>query len=254
MYQTVAIEILGPEQIQKMRQIGRIAARTLHEAGRQLRAGMTTADIDRFVRADTERQGAAPSQLGYEGFPAAVCTSRNDVACHGVPRARDVLEEGDIIGVDVTSNRDGFHGDTCATFEVGRASPEGRHVIEVARRARDLGIGAVRAGARVGDIGAAIEPFVLREGCSIVTSVGGHGIGRAMHMAPHVPHAANAGRGIRLRAGMALTVEPIINLGRSGLVEDDDGWTLRTVDGRWSAQFEHTILVTDHGCDILTTP
>lgn len=250
----MAVEILGQQQIQKMRRIGRIAARTLASVGTLLCPGMTTAEIDRIVRADTKRRGAQPSQLGYEGFPAAVCTSKNEVACHGIPDPEVVLEEGDIIGVDVTSNLDGFHGDTCATFQIGRPTAEGRHVVEVARCARDLGIRAIRAGARLGDIGAAIEPFVHREGCSVVTSVGGHGIGRAMHLDPHVPHVGLRGFGMRLRAGMSLTVEPIINLGGPDLVQDDDGWTLRTADGRWSAQFEHTVLVTERGYDVLTVP
>jgi methionyl aminopeptidase len=139
-----------------MRRAGVVAAATLREVGARLRAGVTTADIDRWVREDTARRGARPSQLGYRGFPAAVCTSRNEVVCHGIPREGDRLAEGDIVNVDVTSELDGYHGDTSATFVIGEASPEARHVVEVARRCRDAGVAEVRDGARLGDVGAAI--------------------------------------------------------------------------------------------------
>lgn len=248
----MGIERLGPGQIASIRAAGRVAAQTLAHVGARLRSGITTAEIDRWVRADTARRGARPSQLGYHGFPAAVCTSRNDVACHGIPREDERLEPGDVIAVDVTSELDGWHGDNCATFILGEASPEARHVVETARRCRDAGIAAVRDGVRLGDVGAVIEELARREGCGIVREVGGHGIGRAMHLPPHVDHFGPAGRGVRLRAGMALTIEPIVTLGEPGVTCDGDGWTLRTADGTPTAQFEHTILVTRDGCEILT--
>lgn len=237
-----------------MRRAGQVAARTLSWVGARLRPGMTTADIDRLVRQDTRRRGATPSQLGYHGFPAAVCTSVDDVVCHGIPSEAVALRPGAIVGVDVTSQLDGFHGDNCATFVIGEATAEARHVVEVARRCRDAGIAEVRDGARLGDIGAAIEALAMAEGCSIVREVGGHGIGRAMHQPPHVSHFGRRGTGRRLREGMAITIEPMVNLGGAAIVHDPDGWTIRTADGSLSAQFEHTVLVTKRGCEILTRP
>ncbi|MEM7674883.1 MAG: type I methionyl aminopeptidase [Myxococcota bacterium] len=248
------VELLSAREIEHMRVIGQIAASTLDSVGRRLAPGVTTADIDAWVREDTSAHGAAPSQLGYHGFPAAVCTSVNDVACHGIPHDEVVLAEGDIVGVDVTSNKDGYHGDTCRTFAVGKPRPRAQRLLSVAHRCLMAGIERVGPGARLGDVGAAVEAVAKAAGFSVVTEVGGHGIGREMHMDPHVKHSGPARRGLRLRPGMAFTIEPIINEGRPELVEDDDGWTLRTVDGLWSAQFEHTILVTETGAEILTLP
>lgn len=248
----MGIERLGPRQIARMRAAGRVAAQTLAHIGAKLRAGISTADIDHWVRVDTARRGARPSQLGYRGFPAAVCTSRNDVVCHGIPREREHLAPGDVIAVDVTSELDGWHGDNCATFVIGEPSAEARHVVETARRCRDAGIAEVSDGVRLGDVGAVIEALARREGCGVVREVGGHGIGRAMHLPPHVDHFGRPGRGRRLRAGMAITIEPIVTLGEPGIISDDDGWTMRTADGTPAAQFEHTILVTQGGCEILT--
>jgi methionyl aminopeptidase len=248
----VAITILTLAEVEKMRRAGRAARATLREVGARLGPGVTTRDIDRWVRADTERRGGRPSQLGYHGFPAAVCTSRNDVVCHGIPREEEQLAEGDIVNVDVTTELDGFHGDTSITFVVGEATPEARHVVSVAEAAMYAGIAAVRDGVRLGDVGAAVEALAVREGCSVVRDYGGHGIGSAMHTAPHVPHWGRPGSGLRLKAGMCITIEPMVNLGGSAVALDTDGWTVRTVDGRWSAQFEHTIVVTKRGAEILT--
>jgi methionyl aminopeptidase len=248
----VSVEILGPREIERMRRAGAAAAETLAFVGERLRAGVSTAEVDGWVREHTARLGGRPSQLGYEGFPAAVCTSRNDVVCHGIPRRDEILCPGDIVNVDVTTEVGGFHGDTSATFLIGDASPEARTVVRVARECLHAGIGAVRDGARLGDIGAAIQALAAREGCSVVRDFGGHGIGRKMHMEPHVSHVGQAGTGLRLRAGMVLTIEPMINLGAAGVRVLPDGWTVVTIDGALSAQFEHTILVTRDGCEILT--
>ncbi len=248
----VAIELLSEREVERMRVAGQVAAATLAHVGQRLVPGISTADIDDWVRAHTEAQGAGMSQLGYRGFPAAVCTSVNDVACHGIPSRNVVLGSGDIVGVDVTSNVDGYHGDTCATFVVGDGGPRARNLVRVAQRCRDAGTAAVRPGARLGDVGAAVEAEARKAGCAVVTVVGGHGIGREMHMEPHVLHVGPARRGLRLRPGMAFTIEPIINLGGPNLTEDDDGWTLRTADGSLSAQFEHTVLVTEYGAEVLT--
>lgn len=248
----MAIEILGSSQIERMRRAGRAAAETLAFVGSRLRAGMSTAEIDRLVREDTARRGGTPSQLGYEGFPAAVCTSRNHVVCHGIPSEMELLENGDIINVDVTTNLDGYHGDTSAMFVVGEASEEARAVVGVARRCRDAGIAVIREGARLGDIGAAIDELARSEGMSVVREIGGHGIGRLMHAEPHVPHTGRRGAGLRLRAGMAITVEPMINAGGAAVRFLDDGWTVVTADGSLSAQWEHTVLVTKSGFEVLT--
>jgi methionyl aminopeptidase len=248
----MSVEIFGMRACEALRRAGRAAAGTLALVASRLRPGVTTADIDRWVREDTARRGGRPSQLGYHGFPAAVCTSRNSVVCHGIPRRDEVLAPGDILNVDVTTDLGGFHGDTSATLFIGEPSPEARHVVDVARRCRDAGIAVVRDGARLGDIGAAIEELARREGCSVVREFGGHGIGRVMHAPPHVSHTGARGAGLRLRAGMAFTIEPMINLGSPRVRVQDDGWTVVTEDGSLSAQFEHTLIVTRHGCEVLT--
>ncbi len=248
----MAIEILSPSEIERMRRAGRIAAQTLAFVGSQLRPGISTADIDRLVRADTARRGGRPSQLGYQGFPAAVCTSRNHVVCHGIPSPRELLCAGDIINIDVTTDVDGYHGDTSATFLVGEVSAEAKRIVDVARRCRDAGIAVIREGARVGDIGAAIEEIARKAGVGVVTEIGGHGIGRHMHADPHVAHTGKRGSGPRLKAGMAITVEPMVNLGSAEVRQLDDGWTIVTADGSLSAQWEHTVLVTRDGHEIMT--
>jgi methionyl aminopeptidase len=248
----VAIERFSPRELDKLRAAGRAAAETLAHVGAQLRPGLPTREIDHWVREHTKALGGTPSQLGYHGFPAAVCTSRNHVVCHGIPSANERLEPGDIVNVDVTTQLAGFHGDTSMTFVIGEASPEARHVVDVARRALWQGISVVRDGARLGDIGAVISELAQREGCSVVRDYGGHGIGRRMHAAPHVSHVGVRGEGLRLRSGMAFTIEPMICLGSADVRTLEDGWTVVTVDGQLSAQFEHTVFVTDEGCEVLT--
>lgn len=256
--EAVGIDLWGPSHHPALRRAGQAAAGTLSLIGRRLAPGTSTLDIDRWVRADTQRRGGRPSQLGYRphpslpAFPAAVCVSPDSVVCHGVPSAARVLEQGTIVNVDVTTELGGFHGDTSATFAIGAISPEARHVADVARRCRDAGIAVVRPGARLGDIGAAIEELAHAEGCSVVTEFGGHGIGRKMHAEPHVPHHGRAGTGLRLRPGMVFTIEPMVNLGQPDVRTLDDGWTVVTCDGSLSAQFEHTVLVTADGVEILT--
>lgn len=236
----------------KLRRAGQVAAQTLDYVCGKLRAGILTAEIDRWVREDTARRGGKPSQLGFHGFPNAVCTSRNQVVCHGIPNAKERLMPGDIINIDVTTELDGFHGDTSRTVCIGEATAEARHLVQTAERCRDAGIAVVRDGARLGDIGAAIVDLARREGCSVVRDLCGHGIGRQMHEEPSVPHVGKAGTGLRLREGMVITIEPMVNLGGPEVVFHDDGWTVTTADGSLSAQFEHTLLVTKAGCEILT--
>ncbi len=248
----MSIEIFSAAEIEKLRRAGAVAAATLAHVGEKLQSGVSTADIDQWVREDTARRGAKPSQLGYHGFPHAVCVSRNQVVCHGMPNGQEKLQDGDIVNVDVTSHIDGFHGDCSATFRIGEVSAEAQRVVDAARRARDAGIAVVRAGAHLGDIGAAIDELARREGFSVVTEYGGHGIGRKMHAEPHVPHKAVRGSGMRLRAGMAFTIEPMLNVGGAAVRQLPDGWTVVTADGTLSAQFEHTVVVTAEGCEITT--
>ncbi|MCK8500645.1 type I methionyl aminopeptidase [Myxococcus fulvus] len=239
-------------EVERLRLAGAAAAGTLAWVARRLAQGISTEDINQWVREDTARRGGIPSQLGYHGFPATVCTSRNHVVCHGVPDPNERLAPGDIINVDVTTNLNGYHGDTSATFCIGEVSADARHVVDVARRCRDIGISVVRHGAKLGDIGAAIQELAEKEGCSIVREFGGHGIGRSMHGPPHVAHFGKKGTGITLRSGMVITIEPMVNLGRPDIRILEDEWTVVTVDGSLSAQFEHTVLVTREGCEILT--
>lgn len=241
----------GPER-DALRKAARVAAATLAAIGERIAPGITTAQIDQWVRQHTKQQGAHPSQLGYHGFPAAVCTSRNNVVCHGIPSAREVLRPGDIVNVDVTSNIGGFHGDTSATFFVGEPSATARKLVQTAEQSLAAGIAQVAPGARLGDIGAAIEEVTKAAGFSVVTAFGGHGIGKQMHMPPHVEHVGRRGLGARLVPGMAFTIEPMLNEGSPEVQVLEDGWTVVTKDGGLSAQFEHTVLVTEEGCEVLT--
>jgi methionyl aminopeptidase len=249
------IDIMSSRDLDRMRAACQLAADTLVMVGDELRAGMTTDDINTIVHEYTLAHGARPSPLGYHGFPKSVCTSVNEVVCHGIPGGR-VLKNGDIINVDVTSYlpaKDGFHGDTSATFYVGEPSPEAQKVVEVSRHCLELGIAQVKDNARLGDIGAAIQEYAESQGCSVVRDYVGHGIGRQFHTAPQVPHYGTRGAGKRIKAGMVFTIEPMINLGEYGCEVLADGWTVLTRDRSLSAQFEHTILVTQSGCEVLTS-
>ena len=249
-----AIEIMTPAMLERMRQACQLAAETLVMVGPHIKAGITTDDINTLVHNFTLERGAWPSPLNYKGFPKSVCTSVNEVVCHGIP-GKQVLRDGDIVNVDVTSylpRENGFHGDTSATFFVGTPTPEAQHVVEVARRSLELGIAEVKPGNRIGDIGAAIQEYAEGQRCSVVRDYIGHGIGREFHMAPQVPHFGKRGSGKRLKPGMVFTIEPMINLGHFETEVLEDGWTVITADGSLSAQFEHTVLVTDTGCEVLT--
>jgi methionyl aminopeptidase len=250
----VAIDIKSPKEIEAMRTAGRMAAETLVLVGEKIRAGMTTEDINAIVHEDTVRRGARPAPLNYRGFPKSVCTSINEVVCHGIPGKR-AIREGDIINVDITTFYGGFHGDTSATFYIGTPSAEARLVTETARKALEIGIAQVREGTRLNEIGKAIQEFVEAQGCSVVRDFVGHGIGRRFHEDPQVKHyfANSMEDRVRLKPGMTFTIEPMVNIGGFEVVVDPhDKWTVTTVDGSLSAQFEHTILVTKTGCEVLT--
>ena len=247
----MAIEIKNAREIESIRTSCQMAADTLLLVGEQLRAGMTTDDINRIVHEDTVRRGAIPSPLNYHGYPKSVCTSINEVVCHGIP-GPTALRDGDIINVDITTFYQGFHGDTSATFYIGKPAPLAKHVTEVARKCLELGIEQVRDGARMGDIGAAIQEYAEAQNCSVVRQFVGHGIGRKFHEPPQVAHFGTRGKGDRMRAGMVFTIEPMINSGAWEVEVLDDQWTAVTRDGSLSAQFEHTLVVTRGGCEVLT--
>ena len=246
---TVSIKTM--REVAGIRAASQMAAETLILVGDMLRPGITTEDINTFVHEDTLKRGGIPAPLNYHGFPKSVCTSVNEVVCHGIPGPR-VLQNGDIINVDVTTIFEGFFGDTSATFFVGEVSDEARHVTEVCRKSLDLAIQEVREGAKLGDIGAAIQGYAQGQNCSVVRAFVGHGIGRTFHEAPQVSHVGKRGTGLRLKAGMVFTIEPMINLGGYEVEVLADKWTAVTLDGSLSAQFEHTIVVTKTGCEVLT--
>ncbi|HET7545583.1 MAG TPA: type I methionyl aminopeptidase [Polyangiaceae bacterium] len=250
-FRSSAVEIKGKAEIDAMREVSRLAAETLNAVGEIVRPGLTTDEINSFVHNHTLKQGARPAPLNYKGFPKSVCTSINEVVCHGIPSER-VLRDGDIINIDVTHIYKGFHGDTSATFYVGKVSDDAKRVVEVARRALALGIAQVRPGARLGDLGAAIQEFVEAQGCSVVRDFVGHGIGRKFHDEPKVAHYGRWGKGERLKPGMTFTIEPMVNIGGWEVDVLDDDWTAVTADGSLSAQFEHTVLVTETGVEVLT--
>jgi len=250
---SMAIDIKGPAEIEKMRNSCLLAAATLRMASGHVKPGVSTEYLDKLCHEYICDHGAIPAPLNYRGFPKSICTSINEVVCHGIPSPKQHLRNGDIVNVDVTTILDGFHGDTSVTVFVGdKVSSEARHVTEVSRRSLELGIAVVKPGARIRDIGSAIQSYAEGEGCSVVRDYCGHGIGRVFHTDPQVPHYAARGPSPRIREGMTFTIEPMINLGtwRTRLL--GDGWTVKTADGRLSAQFEHTILVTGSGHEVLT--
>lgn len=248
------LELLAGADLQQMRAACRLAAETLEMIAEHIRPGITTDDINTLVHDYTIAHHAYPSPLNYRGFPKSVCTSLNEVVCHGIPDSR-VLKDGDILNVDVTSmlpKVNGFHGDTSATFYVGEPSPMARHVVEVARQALEIGIAQVKPDKRIGDIGHAIQTFVESKGCSVVREYTGHGIGRTFHTEPTVLHYGRPGTGPRMRPGMIFTIEPMVNLGgwQTELMADE--WTVLTKDRSLSAQFEHTVRVTRTGVEVMT--
>jgi methionyl aminopeptidase len=239
--------------VEAIRAAARLVARTLRMLGRHVRPGVTTAELDRLAEAFIRDQGGRPSFKGYRGFPASICTSVNEEVVHGIPGPRE-LRAGDIVGIDVGVEMDGYHGDAAWTFAVGTASPEAARLLEVTREALMKGIGQARVGHRVGDISHAIQTHVEAHGFSVVRALVGHGIGREMHEEPQVPNYGLPGRGLKLRAGQVLAIEPMVNAGTGEVVTREDGWTISSQDGRLSAHFEHTVAVEADGPTILSDP
>jgi methionyl aminopeptidase len=246
------IPIKTPDEIEKMRVAGRLAAEVLEMIEEHVRAGVTTDELDRICHQYiVNEQGAIPAPLNYRGFPKSICTSVNHQVCHGIP-GNKCLKNGDIINIDVTVIKDCFHGDTSKMFFVGEPSVLARRLVKLTRDAMMLGIAQVRPGASLGDIGHAIQRFVETNNLSVVREYCGHGIGREFHEDPQILHYGSPGTGPKLQAGMCFTIEPMVNAGRRHVKLLPDGWTVVTKDRTLSAQWEHTVLVTEGGHEILT--
>jgi methionyl aminopeptidase len=242
-----------PETIEKMRVASKIAANALAEAGKAVAPGVTTDELDRIAHAYMVDHGAYPSTLGYKGFPKSCCTSLNEVICHGIP-ASTVIEDGDIVNIDVTAYIDGVHGDTNATFLAGDVAPEIVDLVDRTREATQRAIKAVRPGRELNVIGRVIESYANRFGYNVVRDFTGHGIGETFHNGLVILHYDQPNVDTVIEPGMVFTIEPMINLGTLEYGIWDDGWTVATADGKWTAQFEHTLVVTDTGAEILTLP
>lgn len=247
------IIIKSPSEIEKMRLAGKITAGALKVAGEKIRAGMTTKELDRIIHDYIVSQGAQPSFLGYGGFPASACISVNNEVIHGIPGSRKIMD-GDIVSVDVGAFINGYHGDSCKTFAVGQISSEARALLDATEESLYIGIKAARPGARVGDISAAIEGYILSKGFAVVKQYVGHGVGRGLHEDPEVPNYGKAGHGPKLVPGMTIAVEPMVNIAGEEVKVMPNKWTVVTKSGSLSAHFEHTIAITSDGAEILTLP
>jgi len=246
------VTIKTPEEQEMMRQAGRMAADLLDFIAPHIQPGVTTDDLNQLCHQHmVEVQKTVPAPLNYRGFPRSICTSVNHVVCHGIPSDKK-LKQGDIVNVDVTPITNGWHGDASRTFAVGKVAPATQRLIDVTYTAMWHGIREIRAGARLGNIGAAIQQYVEAQHYSVVREYCGHGTGRIFHEDPQVLHYGEAGTGMELKAGMTITVEPMVNAGKRHVRLLPDGWTVITKDHSLSAQFEHTVLVTETGYEVLT--
>ena len=246
------IQLKNSSQIAAMVEAGRITGEALLVAREHVREGVSTKELDTLIRRYIEKCGAKPSFLGYGGFPASACISINDEVIHGIPSEKRILREGDVVKIDVGAFYKGFHGDSARTIPVGKVSDEAMKLIEVTRNSFFCGVDALKPGNRIGDVGSAIQNCVENEGFSVVRRYIGHGIGRELHESPEVPNFGTAGRGTRLCAGMALAIEPMVNVGTHEVYELSDGWTVKTRDKSLSAHYENTVVLTSEGVIITT--
>ena len=245
--------IKTPEQIEGIRRSGVVNTGVLDLVESKIRAGMSTAEIDKLVYDYTVSHGAIPAPLNYEGFPKSVCTSINEVVCHGIPSDDEILEEGDIINVDVSTILDGYYSDASRMFIIGKTTPEKEKLVRVTKECLQIGMEAARPFGFVGDIGHAIQKHAEKHGFSVVRDLCGHGVGLEFHEDPDVEHFGKKGTGMRLVPGMVFTIEPLINMGTYRVfVDEEDGWTVVTEDELPSAQWEHTFVMTENGLEILT--
>ena len=248
----MAITLRNSAQIAKMRAAGRLVAQTHAMLKEYIQPGISLLELDRLVEAFLHDHHATSPFKNYKGsFPASICASLNDVICHGIPDATQ-LQDGDIVAIDIGAHLDGWHGDSCVTYAVGTIDDQSKKLLEVTEEGMWRGIAAARAGNRLGDIGAAIQTYVEAQGFSVVREYTGHGIGRSMHEPPTVLHYGRPGTGLKLRSGITMTVEPMVNVGAPTTRLMADGWTVKTADGSRSAQFEHQIAITAGDPEILT--
>ena len=246
--------IKNTADIEGIRKAGILNDAALDLAASMVEEGRDTASIDDAVRKLIEGNGGIPACLNYEGYPKSICISLNDVVCHGIPSRRTILKEGDILNVDITTILDGYYADASRMFMVGKVAPEAERLVQVAKECMLIGIEAVKPWGYVGDIGAAVNAHAKANGCSVVTELGGHGVGKDFHEDPYIRHVGERGTGMLLVPGMVFTVEPMINAGRYKVtVDKKDGWTVRTKDHSLSAQWEKTILVTETGVEVLSS-
>ena len=249
----MTVTLKTPEQIAQMRVAGRLAGEVLDMIGPHVVPGVSTEELDRICHSYiVNEQKAIPAPLGYKGFPKSICTSVNHVVCHGIPSEKKILKKGDIVNIDITVIKDGWHGDTSKMFIVGEANPMARRLIEVTRECMVKAIRMVKPGVRLGDLGHAIQQLAEAERFSVVREYCGHGIGEIFHEEPQVLHYGKPGTGLELKAGMVFTIEPMINAGKAATKLLPDGWTAVTKDHKLSAQWEHTIAVTETGFEVLT--
>jgi methionyl aminopeptidase len=248
----MSVQIKTPDEIEKMRAAGRLAAQVLEMIEEHVRPGVSTEELDTICHQFISDHGAVPAPLNYKGFPKSVCISVNQVICHGIPNEKKLLKNGDILNIDVTVIKDGYHGDTSRMFIAGNANSAAERLIRVTRECLFKGIEMVRPGARLGDIGDAIQKHAESNHYSIVREYCGHGIGKGFHEEPQVMHFGKPGTGLELQEGMTFTIEPMVNQGKHHSKVLPDGWTVVTRDRKLSAQWEHTILVTADGHEILT--
>lgn len=244
--------IKNEKQIEGIREACRINTLILDKVASEIKEGMTTGDIDRIVVAETKRLGGKSGCLGYEGYPKSVCTSVNDVVCHGIPSDKVKLKAGDIVNVDCTTKVNGYFGDSSRMFEIGKVSDEAHKLVTVTKECLDKAVQEIKPYCHVGDIGDIVSKHAKENGFSVVKELGGHGVGLKMHEEPFVNHTAKKGTGMLLVPGMVFTIEPMINAGKAGVcVDDSDGWTIYTWDDSLSAQWEYTLLMTENGVEIL---
>ncbi|HEY7774321.1 MAG TPA: type I methionyl aminopeptidase [Marinagarivorans sp.] len=249
----MTVTIKTPEEIQKMRVAGRLAAEVLEMIGDYVKPGITTAELDRICHDYiTQEQQAIPAPLNYKGFPKSICTSVNQVVCHGIPSEKKTLKEGDIINIDITVIFDGYHGDTSKMFYVGKVPAHADRLCKITQECLYKGIELVKPGTRLGDIGHVIQQHAEKNYYSVVREYCGHGIGKVFHEEPQVVHYGKPNTGFTVKEGMTFTIEPMINAGKAATKLKKDGWTVETKDGRLSAQWEHTLAVTATGVEVLT--
>lgn len=246
------VELKNAAELDKIRQASKIVARTLALLKDHIRPGVSTAELNGLAESEIRKSSAVPAFLGYRGYPATLCVSINEEVVHGIPTPKRLIKKGDVVSLDLGAVYEDFYGDAALTVAVGEVSPDRARLISVTEQSLAKAIAAVRDGVRLGDVCHAVEAFVTGHGMSVVREFTGHGIGRRLHEEPSIPNYGRPGSGVTLKAGMTLAIEPMVCLGRPEVLIKNDGWTAVSVDGSCAAHFEHTVAVTEEGCEILT--